>query len=244
MFRYGFALFIFSFGSVLHSEDDSAARPTPAVEKIGQHRYRLGGIEFDAETREVSVPVAVNMREGGPLEYVLVHENGKIHESIFVTEISPHDLQVAMKLVKYKAGSGDVFNSLLRPEDIEEEGGKEGDRGESVTFSFLPDDGEEIAVASTVYDGIDSVPLDEGGWIFTGSLVDRGDFMAEIEGSIIAIYLDANAMFNMTRPGADNDDRWGANKKLIPEIGTKGALLIRPDGADRPMKTSGVNVIE
>jgi len=84
--------------------------------------------------------------------------------------------------------------------------------------------------------------MDNGGWIFTGSRVERGDFMADIEGSIIAIYLDSNAMFNMTRPGADNDEQWGANDELIPEIGTKGTLLIRPVGVDEPMKSAAPNV--
>ena len=47
------------------------------------------------------------------------------------------------------------------------------------------------------------------------------------EGGFVAIYLDPNAMFNMTRDGADVDERWGANDKKIPDIGTNGELVIR-----------------
>ena len=50
--------------------------------------------------------------------------------------------------------------------------------------------------------------------------------MAEIEGALIAIYLDAIAMFNMSNEGADDDERWGANSEMIPEIGTHGTLVI------------------
>ncbi len=40
--------------------------------------------------------------------------------------------------------------------------------------------------------------------------------MAEAEGSIIAIYLDHLAMFNMfSREGADLDERWGARHTVI-----------------------------
>jgi hypothetical protein len=34
-------------------------------------------------------------------------------------------------------------------------------------------------------------------------------------------------MFNMTRDGADIDERWGANGDAIPEIGTKGTLILK-----------------
>jgi len=67
-----------------------------------------------------------------------------------------------------------------------------------------------------------------GDWTYTGSVVEDGLFMAEIEGSIIAIYLDHLAVFNMTREGADIDERWGARRSAIPEIGTKGTITIKP----------------
>lgn len=234
MLRNGLIGVVLFLGICVAAEEETAK---PAVEKIGESRYRLGKIEFDAATREVSIPVTVNMREGGPLEYVLVHETGKVHESIFVTDVSPHDLQVVMKLAKYGDGSGDVFNALLPAAEIDKEGGAEDGRGDSVAFVFVPEEGKEIPVAETVFDGFERVVLKEGGWIFTGSEIQEGDFMAEIEGSIIAIYLDRFAMFNMTHPGADTDERWGANDKSIPEIGTKGTLVVRPEGVVKAVKS-------
>ena len=65
-------------------------------------------------------------------------------------------------------------------------------------------------------------------WIYTGSKIENGTFMAEAEGSIIAIYLDPLAIFNMTIDGADTDERWGANSEMIPEIGTPGVLTVFP----------------
>ncbi len=233
MLRNGLIWIISLAGFFALAEDESVK---PAVEKIGESRYRLGKIEFDAATREVSIPVTVNMREGGPLEYVLVHETGKVHESVFVTEVSPRDLQVVMKMVKYDDGQGDVFNALLPAADLAKEGGRKADRGTRVAFTFVVDAGEEIAVEETVWDGFGGVPLSDANWVFTGSEFHEGGFMAEVEGSIIAIYLDQAAMFNMTHPGADTDERWGANDKVIPEIGAKGTLLILPGGADQPSK--------
>lgn len=211
------------------AEEEVPAPERPAVTKIGETRYRLGEIEFDAKSREIFLPVTVNMREGGPIEYVLVHENGKTHESVFTTKVSPLHLQIAMKLLKYKAGFGDIFNRLLAPEILEKEGGEIEDRGEEIQVHYLEEGKKEAIPASeTIIDGGRAEPMSDEPWIFTGSKVEEGTFMAEAEGSIIAIYLDNLALLNMSREGSDNDDRWGANSKAIPEIGVKGVLILSP----------------
>lgn len=204
-----------------------AKAPGVSVKKIGENLYRLGEIEFDAKSREIRFPVTVNQREGGPIEYLLVRETGKVHESILTTSISPLHLQIVMKLLRYEGGNGDVFNRLLAPEVLEKEGGKEADRGETVSFLFQPEGGKALPVYEMVIDGESAEAMAPGDWIYTGSAVEEGAFMAEAEGSIIAIYLDHLAMFNMSREGADLDERWGARHTVIPEIGTKGTLTIR-----------------
>jgi hypothetical protein len=223
--------------------DSPGELPTPpsaevGVTKVGETRYRLGPIEFDAKSREIRLPVVVNMREGGPTEYLLVEEKGKVHESILATSISPLHLQIVMKLLRYRSGNGDVFNRFLPEDLLGAEGGKESDRGESVVFHFSPEGGEEIPATELVVDADRADAMEPGAWVFTGSVVEEGSFLAEAEGSIIAIYLDPAAIFNMTREGADIDLRWGARTSAIPEIGTKGMLTIRPaePAAEAPAK--------
>lgn len=212
----------------LQGEEEKVA-PQPKVKKIGENRYRLGLVEFDAKSREIAIPVTVNMREGGPIEYLLVHETGKVHESILTTAASPLDIQIAMKLLKYRAGKGDVFNKLLPPELIEKEGGKKEDRGDTVFFGFQPDgESRPVPAYELIVDGEDAEAMEAGGWIYTGSALEGGTFMAEAEGSILAIYIDHLSLFNTTRDGADLDDRWGARTSAIPEIGTKGIFRILP----------------
>lgn len=198
-----------------------------SVKKVGETLYRIGAIEFDARTRQIRFPATVNMNEGGPLEYILVHEKGKVHESIFTTTVSPLSLQVAMKLLRYKAGQGDVFNHFLTPEALEKEGGTEAERGDSLIFTFQAEGAEKaVPVYEFVIDGESGEAMTPGAWIYTGSVVEGGTFMAEAEGSLVAIYLDHLALFNMTREGAEIDERWGARHSAIPEIGTKGIFTI------------------
>ncbi len=202
----------------------------PEVKKIGESRFRLGDIEFDAKTKEISIPVIVNMQQGGPIEYILVNEKGKVHESIFTTTASPMALQLAMKLLKFQSGNGDLFNVRLAEEEKAEKSGKKEDRGQEfqLTVKFEGKE-EEVAVHTLVLDGADvGETMTEGGWVYSGSAVANGSFLAEVEGSFIAVYLDDLAMFNMSRDGADNDERWAANDHLLPEVGKKGTLILKP----------------
>ncbi len=227
--RFFLCLLLLSLTSLPLQGEEEKSAPQPKVKKIGENRYRLGLVEFDAKTREISIPATVNMREGGPIEYLLVHENGKVHESILTTAASPLDIQIAMKLLKYKAGHGDVFNRLLPPERIAEEGGKKQDRGDVVFFGFQRDEASKpIPVYDLVMDGEDGEAMESGGWVYTGSVLEDGTFMAEAEGSILAVYIDHLSLFNTTRKGSDLDDRWGARTTAIPEIGTKGTFRILP----------------
>lgn len=192
---------------------------------------------FDAGSGEISIPVTVNLRKGGPIEYLLVHENGKVHESILTTTARPRDLQIALKLLKYEAGEGDVFDRFLPSEDRQLRGGKSEERGTPVSFTIRwKDEGGVERTESAhrwIIDGDTKETRDDPGepmpehpWNFTGSLIHEGQFMAELEGSIIAIYLDPVAIFNTTVRGSEFDERWGANEDAIPRIGTHGTLVI------------------
>ena len=228
MFAFRHFLFlVIVFGTIPLRADEPEPKERPAVTQIGENLYRLGDIKIDAEKREISFPVVVNMREGGPIEYVLVHEHGKVHESILTTSISPMNLQIALKLLKFKSGYGDVFNLLLAPELLEEEGGTVEERGDPIEFSFLPEGRTQpLHIPDLVMDGMKKSAMQGEPWVYTGSRIENGTFMAEAEGSIIAIYLDHLAIFNMTIEGADTDERWGANSEMIPEIGTPGKFVI------------------
>jgi len=206
----------------------------PAIKRIGDTRFRLGDVEFDAQTRRIDIPVIVNMREGGPMEYILVHENGKTHESILTTTARPLHVQIVLELLRYASGHGDVFNRLLPDELLEAEGGDEQGRGDAVDVAVQweeQDDEHPIAAAPLVIDRQRAEPMSVEPWILTGSLSENGVFLAEAEGSIIAVYLDRFALFNMTREGAEIDERWGANGAAIPPVGTRGKIVIGPRDA-------------
>ena len=54
--------------------------------------------------------------------------------------------------------------------------------------------------------------------IFTGSKVIEGTYMAEISGSILAVYADEDAILNSSDIDSDNDDVWIANENTMPPL--------------------------
>ena len=77
------------------------------AESSGAKVIDFQGIQIDKENRTVTFPAAINM-DGGMLEYLIVTEMGKTHESLLSTKIQPYDIQVAMLLLGIKpAGKAD-----------------------------------------------------------------------------------------------------------------------------------------
>ncbi|RYD39074.1 MAG: hypothetical protein EOP85_16590 [Verrucomicrobiaceae bacterium] len=84
------------------AQEEKPAEPAkPSVKKLDENRYQVGQVIFDRKKREVRFPAKVNMTEG-LLEFLLVHEKGKLHESLFSTTTSPTDISLALTLLRYK----------------------------------------------------------------------------------------------------------------------------------------------
>ena len=80
--------------TTLPAPDQKMEPVKPTVEKIDATHYRIGEVTFDQTTREIRIPAEVNMTEG-LLEFLLVHKDGKVHESLFKTGINATHLNVA-----------------------------------------------------------------------------------------------------------------------------------------------------
>ena len=63
-----------------------------------------------------------------------------------------------------------------------------------------------------------NVPLKDDAFIFTGSKTIEGTYLAEMSGSIVAVYADEEAVINSSDHDSNNDDVWIANEKEMPEL--------------------------
>ena len=92
-----FLAFFFSAFAAAFAQQSPAPTAT-AVPEANATVFKIGEITVDKRARAVRFPAMVQL-DNGPLEYLLVTEEGKTHESLFATKISPSKLHIAMLLL-------------------------------------------------------------------------------------------------------------------------------------------------
>ena len=210
----------------------SAEAVRPSVKKIDETRYQIGGVSFDEKSREIRFPAKVNMTEG-LLECLIVHLNGKVHEALLITEISPTDLNLAFTLLRYPP-SRELYPLL-------EEDGAASNKFPEVPADIKARARVAIDVEWTMDGKLRRVPINEwiqhavkstsmaaGPWVYGGSEFSAGKFIPETSGDIAAIFLAMSALINY--PGDDNhsDDVWTPFPKRVPPVETNVTVIIAP----------------
>lgn len=186
----------------------------PKINKLSDGVYEFGSIMIDRKKNHLSIPAVTN-QINGLVEYGLVHENGKIHESLFRTTIRPQVFQTSLLLLKAKPVES-FFENLWSedPKPIEyTEKCLEIDvlwenNGTNYEKKF-----EKFSINQNR-----KVSMDKKSFIFTGSRMIEGTFLAESSGSILAIYADENAILNNSDFDSANDDVWTANEEEMPPL--------------------------
>lgn len=218
------------------SEEKAEEKPTavaiPSVKKLADGTMQIGEIIFDPKTRQVRVPCTVNMNEG-LLEFAVVHENGKIHESLLITKASAVHLNIAMKLLRYVA-SEELYA-------IEKERGVLTDKFPAVEEKIRKASrvnlsiewqhegkAKKVPISDWIMHTRTTKPMSAEPWVYGGSMMVDGQFVAEQNGDVAAIFVSRGSLF--LYPGKDNtnDEMWLANTKRIPPQGTSVFFLIEP----------------
>jgi hypothetical protein len=209
-----------------------ADTPPPSIREMSAGVWQVGAMRVDRGDDSVRFPALVNMTNG-LLEYVLVHVRGKDHESLLTTEVPPYHLQVAMlllgargadpKLLTNAPPSGPIRSSDQTPAQPPV-------AGDPVEVEVEWRDAKGLqrqSVSGWLRNRTSGGPMSSGRWTFSGSMVWEGAFIAQIEGSIIAVITDISAMFNNPRPDRDIDSLWEANSAVLPPEGTAVTVIIR-----------------
>lgn len=216
----------------LPAPDQTVAKHEPEITRLEDGRVKIGEILIDPKTREIRFPAQVNMREG-LLEFIVVHENGKIHESLLCTQISATKLNIAIKLLHYKA-SRELYLKLDEDGSLGsefEEASPEEQEGSRLRIGF---EWQENGVARTanITDWISHAatekPMPNDPWIYGGSFVVDGTFVAESSGDIIAIFLSNAAMINFAGKDNQDDEVWLPHATRVPAEGTPVTVVISP----------------
>ena len=74
----------------------------------------------------------------------------------------------------------------------------------------------------------DGKPMQEKPWMYTGSVISQeGQFVAEMDGDIVAVYLNPVAIFNSWIPGSNNDESWIPHRERVPPLGTPVRVILK-----------------
>ena len=205
----------------------------PQIKELGDGKFEAGLVRFNSKTREISFPCTVNMTEG-LLEYAIVHENGKIHESLLSTKIRPLNLNVALKLLRFKP-SPELFEMMdedFRPNglfpDVPEEI-RAAVRVE-ILLSWKDAGGKEheAALNDWITNEQTNSPVPAAAWVYGGSYLHNGVFQAQAMGDVAAIYTNQAALFNFPGKDRGNDEVWVPTPERVPPVGTPVTVTIKP----------------
>jgi hypothetical protein len=201
------------------------------IKKVGENEYELGPIKINGEKREVRVPTQVNMTEG-ILEYALVHEHGKTHESLLRTTASPTELNVALLLSHFEPHLKDAAKFLAEPSEqvktrMAQPMEHEGANHIRLTLEWKDASGkvQTAPINAWIRDKQTGKPAAPSDWIYTGSFISQTGFAAEHDGSHIAIYFDLISLVNFPDKNNASDENWLVESSAIPPVDTPVTLV-------------------
>ena len=202
----------FCLPSVHYGEDNSTA--LPKIVKAGDGLYRFGDVLIDRDSKVMSFPGVTN-QVSGLVEYGIVHDSGKIHESLFRTKVSPKIIHTSLLLLKLKPAEG-FFENLWaeKPKKIDYSANLV-----RVTVSWeLNGTKHEESLEQMALNHKDDQPIEGNSFVFTGSRIIEGTFLAEAGGSILAVYGDEDSIINSSDHDSSNADVWYGNKAKMPPL--------------------------
>ncbi len=205
----------------------------PEIKEIRPGVLQAGKVTILKNERAISFPVFINMH-AGPMEYIVVTPKGKAHESLLRTDADPLHIQVALLLLNAKGAQGKPV-----PEDP-----RETIAGEQVEIRLQWVAGgktQSAPIEQFVRDGRAKKAMEAGPFVYNGSMIFEGQFLAARDGSIVSLITDPAALINNPRPGRVDDENWSPIKAGLPALDSPATLSIRllPNKPLTPVKKPG-----
>jgi hypothetical protein len=155
--------------------------------------------------------------EAGLIEYLIVTGTGKLHESLLWTQVEPYHIHVGMLFLGAQVSApADPW----KPEPF---------IGEPVTLevAWKEDKIEQrFPIERFVHDFSTGQPVNRGPWVYNGSRVINGTFLAQRDGSIVSLIEDPDALMNNPRSAKEHDENWTIRKEGLPGPGSPVEVIL------------------
>jgi hypothetical protein len=204
-----------------HPQGEPDKLEPPVIKKLGEGVFLVGNVTVNKPEEYISADGEINMDEG-LVEYLACGPMGKLHESVLILHAQPYHLQVAALLLGLEPGDN----------PLDRQGGSGIPQGDSVEIwvSWRTNDQKEVRkrAEDLIFNVKEEKSMPHTHWVYTGSQIIDGKFIAQTEQSIIATYHDPFAMFDHPLATGMDDTLFYANKQKVPPKGTPVTLIIKP----------------
>ncbi len=228
--NYASLLALIILSSFLHAPPVSAqsGESNDLLKKVDNNTYILNDIEIKTDERTVSFPCRINMEEG-LLEVALCTPQGKTHESLLFTEVSPIEFQTALMLlgldpVNEIPGDPKLADPLSPYKTIETS-------GDSVLIFIETEIGgktQRKRIEDFIRDESKGKTLEKSTWIFRGAVTHQsGHVIIAPETTMIATYHDPIALMELNSESKFNDELYYVNDALILKKGQDVKIIIQ-----------------
>ena len=153
--------------------------PLKAQTNTGGQTLEFRGIQIDKAKRTMTFPAVINMTEGF-LEYLIVTDMGKTHESLISTKIAPYDLQVAMLLLGARAaGKADSEPpAQINKQYLATAPELKGDKVDLFVAWQDAQGSHRVRAEELMWNLKKNAVMTEGPWTYNGSVMFDGKFLA------------------------------------------------------------------
>jgi len=199
--------------------DTTVGRSSLAVSVNEPSAPDLGQVRLDPKGRSLRFPVSINQRSG-LVEYALVTDEGKTHESVFRTDAEPTHIHLGLLLL-----GGTPSYARRLPASLSQQL-----PGEPVLIEIAwTEGGVEIVkpLGEFIVTTNNAATLVPEPWVYNGSVMNGNRLAAQTGGSIVSLRLDSGALINNPRPGRGNDELHRANSQAFPGDPTSFQMIVR-----------------
>ena len=191
----------------------------PAMVELGNGMYKLGNIDLDRNKKIISMPGEMNMSYG-LIELLACTKIGKRHESALIIDIQPIHLQTALILLGLEFAGGVRYQG----DPITPKGGRV-----RIWVEWEADsETKRYRAEDLVFNRMKESHMEYTDWIFTGSRMNNGVFMAQAVGTLITTFRDPDAIIDNPLPEGADDTAYIVNSKIAPPKGTAIRMIIAP----------------
>ena len=214
------SVLILAAGPPARGQASSLVAPDPDAASPGS--VLLGSVSVDPDRSSLSFSGHVN-QVSGAVELLVCGPGGKTHESVFVTDVDPMEVQAALLLLGLRqAAAPPCGPDQARPGTLADVW---------IQWSIQATTSVVRAESTLFHQGENRV-LPRSGWVLTGSESIDGVFMACEEEGLIATYCSPWAILNLNHPAARDDALLTAHESGLPPLGTPVRIVIKPRHAE------------